>query len=462
MSGTFGSFGAALSGLRYSQVAMDIANNNLANVGVDGYVRRRVVGETAETAQTAGLWSRGTGIGDGVRISGTQRMSDLFLDARARNETGRQARLDALAEVMDRVESGIGEPGENGVSAALSEFRASWQNLGNNPGNSAARSQVLATARGVVDAVRAQARNLDDEAAEVHQRLSIELQQVNTMAHDLAALNRNIAEATLNGNEPDALLDQRDRLALGLSELTGGTATLRSDGGFDFAIGGQMLVSGRTVGTLTATSGLTDTGTGDGTPLAYAVTLDGATAPVTVDGKIGGLTDAVDRVIAGYRSGLDAVASRLATEMNAGHAAGYDQAGVAGTPLFTLDLANPAGSIAVAITDPARVAASAVPGGGLDGSHADLLSASSEVESSYQQLVGVFGTEVASTHRLAANQAVLTRQVTATRESMAGVSIDEEMVALMAAQRQFEAASRVMTTLDSMLDTLINRTGLVR
>ena len=64
--------------------------------------------------------------------------------------------------------------------------------------------------------------------------------------------------------------------------------------------------------------------------------------------------------------------------------------------------------------------------------------------------------------RLAANQAALTTQVDGAREQLAGVNLDEETVTMLQAQRAYEAAARVMTTVDSVLDTLINRTGLVR
>ena len=84
------------------------------------------------------------------------------------------------------------------------------------------------------------------------------------------------------------------------------------------------------------------------------------------------------------------------------------------------------------------------------------------VEDSYQGLVNGFGTEVASVKRLAANQQVLTNQVDGSREQLSGVNLDEEMVTMLSSQRAYEAAARVMTTVDSVLDTLINRTGLVR
>ena len=80
----------------------------------------------------------------------------------------------------------------------------------------------------------------------------------------------------------------------------------------------------------------------------------------------------------------------------------------------------------------------------------------------YRSLVTGFGVTVSSARQAAANQSVLTAQVDASRESLSGINIDEEMVNLLAAQRGYEGASRVLTTMDSMLDTLINRTGLVR
>ncbi len=461
MAGTFGSLGVALSGLRYSQVAMDVANSNVANVGTDGYVRRRVVAETMGGTVPA-LWSRDQNSAEGVRVSGLQRMSDVFLDARVRTEHANQSYLDTRVAVLDRLESGIGEPGGSGVSAALAEFRASWQNLGNNPGNAAARSQVLAAARTLADSFQLQGRNLDTESAELRQRIVVDVEQINVLAADLAATNANISDATLNGIDAGALLDQRDRLALALSELTGAKATLRPDGGFNMQLNGVQLVDGREAATLTVATGINPDGTGDGSPVTYQLTSSAGTSAVSPGAGLGALTELVDVTIPNYRAGLNSVAQQLADDMNTIHTSGFDLNGVAGTALFDYDPADVAGSLGVLITDGDLVAASGIAGGGLDGSNADLLSTSAGVESSYQRLVAVFGTEVASAHRLASNQQTLTSQVDNLRESLAGVSIDEEMVNLMAAQRTFEAASRVLTTLDSVLDTLINRTGLLR
>jgi flagellar hook-associated protein 1 FlgK len=69
---------------------------------------------------------------------------------------------------------------------------------------------------------------------------------------------------------------------------------------------------------------------------------------------------------------------------------------------------------------------------------------------------------VAAVTGTAESQALFTAQVDASRESISGVNLDEEMINLLTAQRAYEGASRVLTTLDSMLDTLINRTGIGR
>ena len=121
-----------------------------------------------------------------------------------------------------------------------------------------------------------------------------------------------------------------------------------------------------------------------------------------------------------------------------------------------------AGSLSVAITDASKIAAAGTAGGTLDGSIADSIGASGSTESAYQQLVTGFGTEVSSVKRQQTTQQMLTTQIDSARQQLSGVNLDEEMVSMLSSQRAYEAAARVMTTVDSVLDTLINRTGVTR
>jgi flagellar hook-associated protein 1 len=462
VAGTFSSLNTALSALRYNRVAMDVASGNIANVGTDGYARRRVNAEAVGAPSRPAMWSRYDGAGEGVSVRGVDRMVDALLDVRARREHGNQSYLDIRQGVLERVESGIGEPGDNGVAAALADFRTVWHDLANNPGTDAARSQVLGRAATVADALRIQARNIESESGDLRIRALADVAEVNTVASDLAATNKSIAVAGLNGTDTGVLLDTRDQLAMRLSELTGATTTLRADGGFDVTVNGVPLVTGKDAGTLSIATGITAGGADDGTPITYAITDGSGTTvvPGGMTGEIGGLTDLLTTTLPAYSAGLAAVAKQLADETNTQHQAGYDAAGTAGGPLFSYDPADPAGTLAVAITAPGKVAASSVPGGGLDAGNATALAAITGAEDSYQRLINGFGTEVASVRRLAANQQVLTGQIDGSREQLSGVNLDEEMVSMMSAQRAYEAAARVMSTVDSVLDTLINRTGL--
>jgi flagellar hook-associated protein 1 FlgK len=463
MSGSFTSLNTALSALRYNRVAMDVASGNIANVGTAGYARRRVNAEAVGAPSQPAMWSRYDGGGDGVAVSGVDRMADALLDVRARREHGNQGYLDVRQSVLERVESGIGEPGDNGVAAAIADFRSAWHDLANNPGSDAARAQLLGRAASLADSLHVQARNIEAESGDLRSRALADVAEINTVAGDLAGTNKSIAIASLNGTDAGVLLDQRDQLALRLSELTGATTSQRADGGFDVSVNGVPLVTGQNAGTLQIASGITATGAADGNPITFTISDGSGTVavPAGMTGDLGGVTDLLTTTLPAYAAGLGAVAKQLADEINTQHEAGYDAAGNPGQAFFSYDPTDPAGTIAVALTGPGQIAASSIPGGGLDAANATALAGVTGVEDSYQRLVNGFGTAVASVRRLAANQQVLTSQVDGSREQLSGVNLDEEMVTMSSAQRAYEAAARVMTTVDSVLDTLINRTGLV-
>jgi flagellar hook-associated protein 1 FlgK len=462
MAGSFSSINTALSALRYQQVAMDVASTNIANSATDGYVRRRVVGETVGAGAVPAMWSRSDQVGNGVAATGVQRMVDALLDVRARREHGQQSYLDIQASVLARVETGFGEPAGEGVSKALTALRTSLADLTNAPGSDAARSQVLAAASGLTDALRLQSRQVADEAADQRSGLLSTVDEVNVVAAELASTNRSIAAVKDTGTDSSNLLDTRDRLALRLAELTGASTAIRSDGGADVTLNGVPLVVGQDASALRVSSGVTSSGAADGNPIAFTVDPAGTPVPAGLRGRAGGIAEVLDVTLPSYVAGLGVVAKDLADAMNAQHAAGYDLAGTAGGPLFGYDPADPAGSLKVLVTDPAKLAASALPGGVLDAGNADDLAAAISVDGAYQRLVTGFGNTVASVQRLSATQQALTSQVDRSREQLAGVNLDEETVNMISAQHAYEAAARVMTTLDSVLDTLINRTGLVR
>lgn len=463
MPGTFGMVNTSASALRYHQAVMEVASGNIANVSTDGYTRRRVVGQSVGAPAQPAMWSRYDGNGDGVRVGSVDRMVDPLLDSRARREHGTQSYLDTRSGALGRVEASLGEPAGKGISSALADVRKAWQDLSNNPDSAAARGQVLTTSRTLADAVAGQRRNIEAEEGDQRASLLADLGETNTLASDLAAANEAISAARLSGNDPSGLLDRRDQMALRLSELTGGTAVENGQGGLDVTVGGVALVTGNKAGSLSVTAGVNPDGTSDGLPLALAVTPPGgsATAVTGLRGEVGGTAELLRTTLPALKQSLQDVAQQVADAVNTAHQAGFDPTGAAGGPFYAVDPNDPNGPLVLLVSDPAKVAASGIGGGpNRDGGNATAISAAlGGPEQGYQQFVTGLGNEVASVRRLSETQQNLTDQVDGAREQLSGVNLDEEMVTMMQSQRAYEAAARVMATLDSVLDTLINRTA---
>lgn len=450
MTGTFGGLNTALSALRYQQVALDVANNNVANVNTAGYVRRRAEAGSVGAPGQPAMWSRYDGHGDGVRTQQVSRLVDPLLDARSRRENGTLSYLTAKQTVLNRVETAINEPGDNGVTAALQELRASFQDLVSDPAGSAARETVLAKAAAVATAFKTQSDNITAEVADQQAHAATVVRQVNDAATELARLNKTIRVAELNKTDVGTLYDQRDLLALDLAKLTGAEVTVQPDGQYDVAVGGVALVAGDTATAMTVV----------GTPAA--VSIGGTALPAGFSGELGAVVDVLNTTLPAYKKGLDDIATAFAQQVNDQHKLGKGLDGSTGLDLFTIDPADPAATLGVAITDPRQIAAAAATAGDYDAGNADALSRATTVESDYSTLVTSFGSTVASVNRQTANQQTLTQQVDDEREQLAGVNLDEETINMVAAQHAYEAGSKLLTILDSILDTLINRTGVTR
>jgi flagellar hook-associated protein 1 len=502
MSSTFGSLNIAKTGLQYQQVAIDTANNNIANVNTDGYVRRRAVAAEVGGPGQPTMWSYYDGHGQGVTTQSVQRLTDILLDNRVRKENANLSYLAVQQTAMERVETAINEPTDNGVAHALSDFGSAWHDVVITTNGEAARSSVLAAGATLASAINAQARALDSELTQQQAGAAQDIKDINDDAQQLAQLNHNIFIAQANGNDVSDLMDQRDKLALDLSQKAGAEVSIDSTGRYDITINGVTLVDGDKAGTIQQTDVDPSTGTStNGAKIFFQITdpvaLGSAASTNTTDittslsGDLGGVATLINVRLSDYRAKLNDMAKNLATVVNAQHEAGLDKNGDPGDAFFSFDPDDPAGTIAVAITDPAKVAAAAAqsvdPATGKaiagtasnDATNADLISQvldgkataavpasggvtganAVDIKDQYQSMVSGLGSAVAGLNQQTASQQLLTNQVSDERQQMAGVSLDEETINLMAAQRAYEASSRVLTVMNSILDTLINRMG---
>jgi flagellar hook-associated protein 1 FlgK len=481
MTGTFSSFNTALSALRYNRVAMDVASGNIANAGTEGYARRQVIGQATGAPAVQAIWSTWprNAAGDGVEAGGITRLVDPLLDRRARLEHASLSYGEARAASLARFETALAEPGDNGVAAALAAFKSAWHAVANNPGDSAARSQLLARAQTLSTAITSQDTALATEWSDQRHRADAVVTEVNEIADQLAKLNGSLLSAHVSGNGAGILLDQRDQLALRLAELTGAEITMKADTTALVKLGDIALVSGTTAADLAVTT-VADPSGDPATPATDQYVLSGSThglvrvavggEDVTLGaGQLGGMLQVMNQDLPAYREKLDAFVNQLVTQTNQQHALGRDLDPSTGDGTtadggdFFVSTGTTAATLAVAISDTELIAAATgasatEPGEGqLGNGNATALGNLNLGGSVYRQLIADFGVQVGAVNTGVTNQAIVVSQVDASRESISGISIDEEMVNLLAAQRGFEGAARVLSTVDSMLDTLINR-----
>jgi flagellar hook-associated protein 1 FlgK len=460
---TFSGLSTALSSLNAQRIAMEVTGQNIANANTVGYTRQRAELASVGAGQTASLFSEGSKIGNGVKVTDVSRLGDIFLDARVRATTSSAAFLAARADVYTRLESAVSEPSDTGIASALSEMWSAWQDVAKAPQTLATKQVLLEQSKQVSASISAGYSAIETQWSQVRTEAAARVSDVNALADGVAELNGQIRQILVSDGNANELIDQRNQLITQLSNLAGATVRFQENGTADVYVGGNPLVTadraqhmkiaGSTdlAGVLAGNAPVQIVWERAGEPV---VTFDGgeiqgklsALAPV---GQGGILTEAAEQ--------YNELARQIASQIN----------GVLGSegPLFAIGTDPAARNLEVVITNPADVP-SATPGmGEYDGSLADAVSQLANAENGPSQLFQTFVVGLGVSAKATYNSAIVAESARATAQNLqiaaTSVDIDEETVNLLTYQRGYQAASRVMTAIDEMLDTLINRTGVV-
>jgi flagellar hook-associated protein 1 FlgK len=471
---TFSALNAATTALWAQRRGLDITGQNIANVNTEGYSRQRADLQAIGGSVVPAFHSTSPGIGAGVNVDSVQRIRDAFLEGRGHTERANSAQLVAEADAFTQVESSFREPGDTGIQSLMGEMWAAWGDVDNGPHQLASRGQVLETLKTLVGGLQFSHASMGTQWEQTRDNLGVLVADVNKAAESVAQLNQAIQRATQADLPANDLKDQRDVLVMKLAEQVGATARPGEDGMVDVVVGGMSLVSKNTASALA---------------VAGATTPDGATADrprletaaggftVRAGGTAAGQLSALTTIIPGYRQKLDEFARDLATALNDAHTdsptnPAYDLNGDPGAAILGPPPPGTitASSIEVLITDPEKIAASKLPRDAnglpaLDSSNADAIEQlrlpTDGPDAKYRAMIVELGVQAAVTSRNLGIQQVITTQVDAARESVAGVNLDEEMTNMLTFQHAYSAAGRLVTAIDQTLDTLINRTGLV-
>jgi flagellar hook-associated protein 1 FlgK len=459
MASSFGGINTALTSLYAQRRGLDVTGQNIANANTEGYTRQRVGMQSQVGSLSAAMYAKTDGLGTGVAVSDVQRLRDEYLENRGRTEHGATSYLATQSASYTSIEDAFAEPSDTALAAQLRDMWGGWNDVSNNPQLSAPRSALIQQSATVADQLNAAQDSLSRQWSQDRTQMSAYVDDVNVTAKSIAQLNDSIVMANASGLTVNELEDRRDLLAMKLAELTGATAAKRENGGMDVFIGGSTLVTGTTVREIDV-AGAARLQDQSADPVGL-VWKDDASQKVQAGGKMGATIDTMTTIIPGLSADLASVTDNLINSVNAKHRDGFSVDGSTGLDFFGR---NPDGSVTVLVKDPDKVAVAGTSGT-LDNSVADAIAdigdAADGPDREYQSMIGRLGVDSQGSTRRAEIQAVVTEQIDAAREGESGVNLDEEMTNLLTYQRGYEAASRVLTTIDSMLDQLINRTGLV-
>jgi len=434
---TFLGVETALRGLLAQQRALNTTAHNVANANTIGYTR-----QTTNMQASAGSAESPAGlIGTGVDVVSYQRARDAFVDVQLRAQTMLQGYHDATSDGLKQVELALNEPSDNGISKLLSNYWAAWQKVGSAPDNPASRQALVQTGATLAGGLQSLRTQLDTISAQVGSNLTITAKDVDSTVSDIAALNAQIATAVANGQgASNDLLDRRDVLLDKLGSLVNVKSTEQPDGTVTLDIGSFNVLTGSTATSIGSAAAL-------GTNLT--------------SGKLAGLRD-LGTTVTSYTTRLDALAVSLRNSVNSLQATGYTLGGATTTEPFFVG--TDSATIAVnpnLAADPTLIAASTAanePGNGQN-AYAIAGLANGAVDQSYVSLVTDIGSDSANAARSASNAAVLVESLQGRRESLSGVSLDEEMTNMIRFQQGYQAAARALTAMDDELSLLITRTG---
>ncbi len=458
----------ALTGLRAAQTATDVVSHNIANANTDGFTRQVVDFQAIPAVQGWGL-SNAFGVprpGLGVDASDIRRLRDAFLDFQYRDANSQSSMYQRMVDAFDKLQVVFNEPTDGGLNAQIAQFFSSFRDVASQPESVAARASVVQNAANMTSEVNRVAQQLVDLRKELDQQVSLKVQQINTITSQVADLNQQIVATELqNGNASD-LRDRRDLLVDQLSGLVPLHTTEDAKGSLTIYTQDRAIVDGAAVIKLTTVPDGANSG------LQKVVYDDQSQQPVTVGGgELGALLAARDQVVPQQQQALDALAQQLITSVNAAHQAGYGLDNSTGLDFFVGNSALTIGVSGTLLQSPEKLALSSQPNepGNSDNASAivglqsqPLMSGgTATLEDFYRTLVATLGVGAQKAQAQSQNQQLVLQGIEQQRQGGSGVSLDEESTNLIRFQRAYEASARVVTVVDGMLDTLINRTGVL-
>lgn len=509
MRSTFAGLNTMVRGLMTSQTQLNTVGHNITNASTDGY-SRQTVNAVATPSQTLYGSYGPIQVGTGVDAQSIVRARDVYADRQYWQESSSSEYFNAQQKNYDKVETIFDETDDSGLQTVLSNFSGIWGTLsGSKASDYSTRVQVLAYGKDLATKITDDVSKLQDTIADNNSSIELKVESVNQLTSSIYDLNKKIVQAEATGGMANDLRDSRDYMVDQLSKLINVNITEKDNGSYSIVSNGNTLVDGDGHMELaTQTSSNSNYGVQD---VNIVVKNTGTTFSPT-SGELKGLQDS-NTANKDYIDQLGTMTAYLLTTFNDQHKAGYgiDSAETTGTNFFGADgkdystlaynqttgkwelggstvnlqdvfdefsvnsvFYNTGGTDLIA----AKSAKASTTSGSTTGENTagganatilkNLLSSTSSSKLNnttlggyYIGLLGKLGVDAAAVDRKVTTQSTITTQVENLRQETAGVNTNEELTNMIKFQQGYSAASRCLTTMDEMLDKLINSTGSV-
>ncbi len=452
MPSLFGTLSIAAGALAAEQGAMDATTNNVSNANTPGYSRLRPVLIESDPVVVGSVT-----YGQGVTLQSLESLRDPILQLRIQEETQQQGQLNTVVSALQQAQVQF-TASSSDIGSQISNFFSSLNQLSTDPTNLSLRQGVLTAAGNLATVLNHTSDNLTQQQSSLDLNVSQAVQQINTLTGQIATVNTQISQLQGVGQDASAFVDQRDVLIGKLSGLID-VSSIKSDNGLTLTTsnGTPLVVGGQSfaLSTQTNASGFQD---------VYSQGED-ITSKLT-SGQLAGLIQVRDQTIPGLISSLDALAAGLANGLNTANKTGFDLNGNPGGNIFVpppVSGQGAAANLAVQITDPALIAASSDGTAGSNGNIAVLSAVQNQPVAGgqtpieyYSNIVFGIGNAVSTSSAELSSSQLILNQLNDQRGSISGVNLDEEASNMVQYQRAYDAAAHVVTTINDMLNTVIN------
>lgn len=489
MRSTFASIEIGRSALLAHRHAIDVTGHNIANANTPGYSRQVARLVTTRPYATPSLHQSTLPgqIGTGVQVQEIVRMHDSFVQFQINSELQTQGYWQKREQILGEIEATFLEPSEAGIRHAVDLFWQALQGLSNDPEEDGTRAVVRERAIVLTEAIQSAYRQFKPMQAHLESQIRANVSEINGIIDQVTALNREIKAVIVAGNTPNDLFDTRDQLIERLATLVDIQVVEQPHGQISVSLGGVNMIDGVSSRHIDMTP---DEQTG-----FVQLTWSNTNIPVTIrSGELKALFEGRDVEIPYYMEQLNDFARTLITEINRIHKEGYgyfdtfdpndypDPATRPSPPgrLFFNDASvdaiymdEAAAHISLSddiLADAANIAASRNGTIG-DGTNALYMAQIKDTRVFGDKtdtpggflggLVSGVGVKTQQAQTMVLHQEVMLGHLERLRGSVSGVSLDEEMTNLIMFQHGYGAASRFITAIDEMVETIIGRMGIV-